>query len=483
MTPCPSRRRELAELVDGSLDVRTAERLRAHLIGCPGCRAEAAELRRVRERLRAAAPDPSTSTELTDRLLSIAGEEAARPLYARPFDARAPGALPSSRRRTRRAVAGAVTMTCLLLVGLTGIGWAAAPPASTPALDPGPVVREEFAAVLGSGPLANPAVIVARATEQAEGKSGALISPDPATSPLSPAGAVELLERADEAPFRTSFAGRQVVQVRHLAGFWVAEADVEVRPGRGAHVTFPDQVGARRSALLPEGSPAGIGALAAGHEMLTAPGPRIAGRESVVVEARREGRVAARWWLDTDAGMVLWEQTFDGAGEVTLSAGFRTLTVGPMATPRSLPPRLAPRGTSATLTLASTDRLRRQGWLCSRRVARLDLVKVRTDRHDPMVHTVYGDGIVTLSVFQHKGALADAPAGFVWDPERKVYRSLGMTTMFSWQSGDSVFTIATDGPTELADQALAELPRAQPVLRSRINRVLDGWRVVLGVGS
>lgn len=480
MTSCPSRRRELAELVDGALGIRDAERLNAHLVGCPGCRAELASLRQVRDRLRRAGAGSATSPDLTDRLLSIAGAGADQPLYARPFDPQPTGALPSVRRRTRQTVAGAVTMTCLLLAGFIGIGWAAAPPTRVPALDPGPMAREEFAAVIGSGPLADPAVVAARATGLIHDKTDVLLGPGAPTGPWSAADARDLLERADGVPFYTSFAGRQVVQVRHLAGFWITEVDLEVHPGRGAQITFPDRVGARRSALVPANAPFGVGTIAQHHDLFTAPGPRVAGRDSVVVEARRDGRVAARWWLDVEAGMVLWQQTFDRSGEVTLSAGFRSLTVGPIAMPRSLPPRLAPRSASATLALASTDTLSSQGWLCTRRVAGLDLVKVRSDPHDSMVHTVYGDGVATLSVIQQTGALTKAPNGFVWDPERRVYRSLGMTTMYSWQSGDSVFTVATDGPAELADRAVAELPHAKPVLRTRVDRVLDGWRAVLG---
>lgn len=486
MRPCPSRRRELAELVDGALGVRDQERLNAHMVSCPGCRAEAEALRQVRDRIRRADPDPgqATSAALTDRLLSIAGEDADRPLYARPFDPDRSRTLPSRRRRARRAVAGAMTLTCLVLAGLVGVGWASSPPTRTPALDPGPVAREEFAAVLGAEPLNNPAVTAARATEVTEQKSGALTGPDGPTGPLTADGALALLERAEQAHFQTAYAGRQVVQVRHLAGFWVTEVDVEVRPGLGTHVSFPERVGARRTALLPEGSPAGVERLerlAATYDLIAGPGPRVAGRESMVVDARRAGQLAARWWLDTEAGMVLWQQTFGRNGEVTLSAGYRSIAVGPIGDPRSLPPRLAPRGTTATLALTSADALEGQGWSCSRRLAGLNLIKVRSDPNDPMVHTVYGDGVVTLSVFQQRGALAAAPAGFVWDPQRRAYRSLGMTTMYSWQSGDRVFTVATDGPAELVDQAVAELPHAKPVLRTRVDRVVDGWRDLLGV--
>ncbi|MDO5499526.1 MAG: zf-HC2 domain-containing protein, partial [Propionibacteriaceae bacterium] len=440
MRPCPSRRRDLAELIDGALDLRERERLCEHLATCPGCREEAASLRAVRDRLRRIEPDSPASAALTDRLLSIAGEQADQPLYARPFDPQRPGTLPSPRRRAYRAVAGAMTLTCLLLAGLVGVGWTAAPPTRTQAVDPGPDARLEFTAALGKDPLGNPAVAAARGRYQPERKTRTLIGPGAPSGPLTVDGAHELLLRAAAAQSNTAHAGTQIVQIRHLAGFWLLDAHVVSRPGRGAVVAFPEKAGPRRAVILPVQERVGVETIAATHDLVAGAGPLVAGRPTHVVEAHREGRVAARWWLDAEAGLVLWEQTFDARGEVTMAAGYRSITVGRVAAPRSLPPRLAPRATTANLSLNSTERLRGQGWWCHRQLAGLRLVQVRHDERDPMVHTVYGNGVVTLSVFQQRGALAGAPAGFVWDPERKAYRSLGMTTMYSWQSGDRVFT-------------------------------------------
>lgn len=480
MTACPSRRRELAEMVDGALGLRDLERLNAHLVGCGRCRAEAESLRAIRDRVRGVAAEPHASA-LTDRLLSIAGEDAGQPLWARPFDRGRIGELPSRRRRTRKAVAGAMTLTCLLLAGLVGVGWAAAPPTRTPALDPGPVARSEFAAVQGETALANPAVIAARAAEATEDKTGDLEVPSGPIGVLAPAGAKDWLERADRAASTVPHAGRQAVQVRHLAGFWVTEVEVEVQPGRSTRVTFPNSDRGTRSALVPAGEATGLDRMFADHDVLAAPGPQVAGRGTIVVEARTAGRPTARWWIDTQTALVLWQQTLDETGATTLSAGYRTISVGPNADPTHLPPRLVVRPSTANLTLASAAALQGQGWQCADRLAGLDLVRMRSDRADPMLHTVYGDGIVTLSVLQQKGALAGPPAGFVWDPRVRAYRSLGITTMLAWQSGDTVFTVVTDGPTGLAERAVTELPHQSPVLRSRVDRVVDGWLHLIGV--
>lgn len=483
MRPCPSRRRELAELVDGALSVRDTERLNAHLVECSGCQDEVASLRRVREQLRIAGSSNVAPSELQDRLLSIAGPEADRPLYARPFDRSPTQTLPSRRRRAQRAVAGAVTVTCLMLAGLVGVGWAAAPPTRTPALDPGPMAREEFATMQAETPLSNPAVTAARARDVSRIKTERLVGPPAPTLQLTTQGALEALERAAAAPSRTTYAGSQIVQIRHLAGYGVTDVQVSGLRRLGTQVVLPGRDGVDRSLLIPDSSSEGVPALAVAHELRMGPAAPVAGREASVVEARQDGRAAARWWLDSETGLVLWQETLDERGEITMSAGYRTIEFGAVDAVRHLPPRLAAGGFTTNLALTKASVLARDGWQCDEHVAGLPLSRLRDDRRDGVLHAVYGDGIVTLSVFQQKGALAGAPTGFVWDPEMEVYRSLGLTTMYAWQSGNTVFTVATSGPGELAERAVAELPHDPAVLRTRVGRVFDGWRSLMGVGE
>ncbi|MDO5681956.1 MAG: hypothetical protein Q4G46_03905 [Propionibacteriaceae bacterium] len=485
MRPCPSRHRELGELVDGALNVRAAERLRSHLVGCPGCRAEVASLREVQQRLRSAGATSDASGDLTRRLMSIAGPEAAQPLYARPFDARplsaGPSALPRRRVRARRAMV-AVTVTCLLFVSLVGVGWAAAPQAAAGSIDPGPLARDEFAAVLGQQALANPALVAARAVELRERKTGVLLGPEGPTTSLTPHGAREALERADAASQQLTYSGRQLVQVRHLAGFWVADVDIENLAGRGARVSFPGRRGADRAALLPAPARRPLD-VADDYALTTGPGPFVAERPTRIVDARHGERLAARWWLDADTDLVLWEQKYDESGATVLSAGYRSVRIGSVAKRRSLPPRFGPRKEVTGLAVSQADDLQRQGWLCDGQLAGLPLIAVRRAPADNMLHTVYGDGVVTVSVIQQRGALSGTPAGFVWDPRQRAHRSLGLTTRYAWQSRDIVFTVSTDGPADLATAAVAELPHLTPAAPSGTGRVVHGWLSLLGAGS
>lgn len=480
MRSCPSRRREIFELVDGALTVREQEKLHAHLVDCAGCRAELDSLRGVRERLRARPEQATAPDGLTSRLIGIAGDGARQPLYARPFD-RTGGHLLPSRRRTRQALAGAVTVTCLLLAGLVGVGWTAAPPAQTPVADPGLLVREEFAAVLGEVPLANPAVSAVRAAGFHAEKTRRLVGPPVPEGELQSEGALAALERANQARAVTAYAGTQVVQVRHLAGYWMARAEVQVRPGQGAQVHHLAGTPSRPAVTVPQ-VPGDLALFARHHQVRTGPGPEIAGHPTVVVEALADGRPRARWWLDTDSGVVVWQQTLGADGNIVVSAGFRGLVVGAVGAPRHLPPMLTPAREMTALTMSAGPALRRQGWQWGGRLSGLELIALRGDEADPMLHSVYGNGVTTLSVLQQKGALTGAPEGFTWDPENRAYRSLGITTMYAWQSSDTVFTVATDGPAEVAERAVAELPHDRPVLRTRAERVMDGWRALTGGG-
>lgn len=481
MTACPSRRREIFELVDGALTVGEQETLHAHLVDCPGCRAELASLRRVRDRLRTSDGQPHAPEALTSRLIDIAGEDAGRPLYARPFDRVGGGPLPS-RRRARRTLARALVVTCVLLSGLVGVGWAAAPPARTPAIDPGPIVRDEFAAALCDMPLANPAVSAVRAGGHQAGKTRRLLGPPPpAEGELHTDGGLDALERAARASGGMAYAGTQVVQVRHLAGYWVTRADVEVRPGQGTVVRLPGHGSSADAVVVPQ-PPTDLELLARHYQIRYGAGPEVADHPTVVVEALADGRPQARWWLQADSGVVVWQQTLAADGSVVMNAGFLRLDIGQVEAPRHLPPMLTSNRDMTALAVAAGPTMQGQGWQSGQRLAGLDLLALRGDGTDPMVHSVYGDGVTTLSVLQQKGGLAGPPPGFVWDPEIRAYRSLDITTTYTWQSSDTVFTVATDGPAGVAERAVAELPHDRPVLRTRAERVLDGWRALTGLG-
>ena len=68
-----------------------------------------------------------------------------------------------------------------------------------------------------------------------------------------------------------------------------------------------------------------------------------------------------------------------------------------------------------------------------------------------------------MSVFEQRGRLAAAPDGASWDPGLEAYIWHGASEAATWQSGDTVFTVVTDGSEALLATAVDALaPRRQP---------------------
>ena len=78
----------LSALVDGELDGAERDRAHAHLASCDQCRAEAGELRALKQKLRGLTAGAPAEADMTRRLLAITGPG---------------GPLPPRRRRMRLA--------------------------------------------------------------------------------------------------------------------------------------------------------------------------------------------------------------------------------------------------------------------------------------------------------------------------------------------------------------------------------------------
>jgi hypothetical protein len=200
----------------------------------------------------------------------------------------------------------------------------------------------------------------------------------------------------------------------------------------------------------------------------------VAGRRATVVEARAaHGVVAKRWWVDDATGVLLWQESYDDE-RLSTAAGFTDVEVVPWASVSQ--PRLAARlATSAASTAAA--RLAGSGWSCADEMAGLDLLEVSTDTPDDprSVHAVYGDGASTVSVLQRHGRLSGAPAGARWDDRMQAWRHGGAVRWATWQSGETVYTVTTDGPASLLGRAVATFPHAGPVETTTLGRVREGW--------
>ena len=136
---------------------------------------------------------------------------------------------------------------------------------------------------------------------------------------------------------------------------------------------------------------------------------------------------------------------------------------------------------TSRMTLSAADELVQQGWVCREELAGLSLVRLRRDS-DPAagaVHLVYTDGLTTLGVVEQRGRLAAGPQGSSWDTALRAHTTDGATRLASWQSGDTVFTVVTDGSTDALAAAVASLPHEPVPERTTMDRIREGWGKLL----
>jgi anti-sigma factor RsiW len=496
---------ELAELrsafVDGALSDTDRERLLTHLIDCADCRRDIEDLRAVRELLNQTNTQPgATPSDLSRRLVSIAGAESVAPLWTRPFR-RTPspyawrtGGLPSHRRIVKLRIVAVIMAVAATVTAMGVIGYAAAP--SLAAIDdPTSEARAAFSSTLGQFPLASDslsAVMLADSSGLSASTSPRHKGPKLATGPtMSAAEAEATMQRAADAAHSISYSGRQSFLAYRNGGIIAAQIDVEARAGQGSQVMVNSQTGRQ---LLKGFIPAIITSRVVDDEMLDllkrnydltgARGSSVAGRSATVVTAIHDGGYspAARWWIDDASGIVLWQETYDKYGAVDLSFGFTSVAVSRAKTIiEHLPPRLAVPRTNTSLTLSAATELAAAGWSCPRKLAGLSLVRLRTDRASSpeTVNLVYSDGLATIGVFEQRGRLTAAPQGSQWDATLGAHIRRGASAVATWQSGDVVFTVMTDGNSGVLAEAVASLPHDPAEAPTTLGRIRAGWARIL----
>jgi hypothetical protein len=507
---CAELAESLSAYVDGALADYDREQVLAHLIDCASCRAEVAELRTVRQLLNRIGQTPdgtSAPDDLSSRLVLIAGGDAYQPVWSRPFRRTRTGDLPSARQARRIKTTAAVLALGSLLSALGLVGYLAAPTLEAVAVgDPSERVRTEFASTLTQFPLASRSINALMMTPRTELLTRPTGRNTPRSSsvaelPVPGSTALALLHRAAEESDQVSYSGTQEVQAASDGRTISATVQISSEAGQGSVVSVYNRVGRQ---VVNGFVPASASSRIADQELLTLlpdhyrisgwVGSTVVGRPVTVVEASTttgaddpagtsgDGRVAARWWIDNATGLLLWQETYDTAGNVALAAGFTAVTITDKPVfMEHLAPRLAISTTTASLTLSHTGELASRGWYCQDDVAGLSLIRMTSDAAiDPdALHMVYSDGVSTLSVFEQRGRLSGAPAGSHWDPSLRAHLLAGTPTMATWQSGDRVFTVVTDGPVDLIRTAAQTLPHAELEDPTTMERIHVGWSRIL----
>lgn len=471
--------RELApkysQFVDGALRGHLVEMIERHLLTCDACIAEVRQLRGVQSMLRAADQQSAEGddTALQSRLVSIAGDQAAVPLALRPGS----GRLPTRARSMKRAAAAGVLFTLAAVFAWASVGLVAAPPVIGVA-DLGAEARAEFTAALTRLPLENPAVVAALASKNGASTFVGAVQQVAAVSRESrlpqPSALLTLAAVSREASY-----GVQRVFLRAGSGF--ASVDVETTwTAGGAFVAVhgpEDKVVLQ--GFLPRSSKVTDPDWTSGDYDLDgwAGASTIAGVRCDVVEASLGGRVVARWRIDPQTGLVLWEERFGTDGALTLSAGYVSVVRGAIE-PASGSELVLIEGRGSDVTSAtSCDR----GWVCLRQLRGLPLVWRAVDRlADPTRMTaVYSDGMTTITLLQRKGAVTDPPPELPAGQDS--YEADGMPALVAWQSGEWMLSVSTNGGLALARAAATDLPHEPVHGPDLLGRILAGWARITSV--
>jgi hypothetical protein len=496
--PCADLSELRSAFVDSSISAAGREKLLAHLADCAPCRREIEDLRMVRELLnRSSATPVPPPIDLPRRLVDIAGAEAHRPLWTRPFhQASSPAtwSLPSRRRALRVRATATTFFVGAVLAGAGLVGYAAAPPEALSAVgDPTEDAQAAFTSTLGQFPLAGDAlgaVMLANAADLSSGQ--AQVGPGPTArtgSALSDRQARAAMQRAAAAVGAVSYSGLQSFVAVRSGQVMTADLEVDARAGQGVQVKV---VGQRGRQLLRGFAPATVSSrvvdgdllalLESNYALVGARGSVVAGRAATMVAAYRDGAVQARWWLDDKTGVLLWQESYDANGAAELSFGFTSVAVSrKTGIIEHLPPRLAVPVTDAALSLSNAGQLRADGWTCQPYLAGLSLIRMRSDRvTDPAtLHLVYSDGVNTVSVFEQRGRLDEIPNGSYWDQAAAAYLRRGASSLATWESKDRVFSVVTDGSPDLLARAVAALPHLRADRPSTMERIKTGWAKIL----
>lgn len=470
---CERYQEELSAFVDHTLPQRRWQQIGYHVAGCDNCRNEAEELRQISLILSGAADSSQSAPDsLNDRLRDIAGEDPDSPLY---MNRKAPGPLPTKRRaiRTRSLHGGLAAITVLASVFVLALLLAPDPPR---VVNPLQKARQDHALSLAAIDANEAAGAVLLAYERKEIPPGASSSPEKPEirgKPVkkSPEKILETLSR--HSPGQLAYSGVERVWLPDReGGFHVSDVRINEVVG----------VGAQLDVLNVSSPPTGASFVRA-DDCCGPPSEEswsfvefdrdgvVVGRQAVVIEARNtSGTTVARWWVDRDNGLVLWNERFDDVGEPLLVAGFVELSLEEANSARDRSALVIQNVTHAPALekdwCVGFDR-------CPDSLGSLPLVARSTSEDGSGIRLVYSDGVDVISASWTKGVMAGVQRSAAEDQED--------LRLAAWQSGEGVVTLSATGSQALFDQARDELPPQQDYEPSWAEQFRLGFSRMVGI--
>jgi sigma-E factor negative regulatory protein RseB len=205
-----------------------------------------------------------------------------------------------------------------------------------------------------------------------------------------------------------------------------------------------------------------VALLAENYRVFLAGRGQVAGRPVQELVLRHlDGRLAARFWLDSVTKLPLRRETFDGHAGMVSDDVFVSLKLGSPTT------RAVPRTASAPggkpLAGGQLARLRAAGWpLPAQLPGQLTLLRASETGgpSDAVVHLAYSDGLSVISLFVQRGHLPAQLNGWSEVALRgdHVYASGRDQRSVAWSARGFVYTLIADAPDQTLDQVVGVLP-------------------------
>lgn len=339
------------------------------------------------------------------------------------------------------------------------------------------------------------------------GREDAVAVSDKAAMTPDDAVALKLLERSAAASRSVAYTGQVVVQdgadvvtttLVHVPG----RGTVSTAAAEGAEPVFaPD---GRSGSFADEGRQLDL--LGINYRVLREAGldTTVAGRAAeAVVAVDGDGVLAARYWLDAETGLLLRKELLDDQGAVWSRSGFDSFSTSVDAAAVDSAEAATPDDPwSQRLDAAGLKKARQAGCDCPDALpGGLSLVETRrapagTLASVPLVHQLFSDGLVSVSLFTMQGELSDA--------DREGLRARGFeladldglpafvrggdtaasTATAVWQCDSSVLTLVTDdafSPMTVVRSVVTALPPTTSVEDASFwDKVRRGWDRVTG---
>jgi sigma-E factor negative regulatory protein RseB len=287
-----------------------------------------------------------------------------------------------------------------------------------------------------------------------------------------------LLKDAAAACQTTSYSGEQVMLWWGQGETSASVVDVWHQPGRVTLVQPAAALsGVPAGTAIPSG-PAGdqdpdsilcvsnqlLVLLQSNYQVVYAGRGSAAGRQALVVEARRlGGGLAARFWLDAATKLPLRREIFTSGAHMVSEDGFINLQLGPSGLGAMPAPAAAP--WTARLDQARLLALRANGWPVPGQLPGNLVLFSATEtsaRSGHVINLSYSDGLAVVSVFVQRGELGRPMQGWrqIGIRGQTVYLINPEERSFAWSSGGFVYTVIADAPMATVSQVVAAMPSA-----------------------